>query len=60
MPALDVADVRPAKSGVLREIVLIPLFRLAQRTDALPSPHANLFSCHPSSLDVSFWLYFAY
>ena len=58
-PSLDVADVCPAQPHMLRQVILIPTFRLAQGSDALPQPHTDVFSCHPSSMDVSFWLYFA-
>jgi hypothetical protein len=44
---------------VLRQIVLIPAFRFPQRPNPLAKPHANIFCCHPFSMDVSFWLYFA-
>lgn len=56
---LNVADVRSAQSHVLGKIVLVPSLCLAQRTNPLAQPHANIFCCHPFSMDVSFWLYFA-
>lgn len=59
MPSFDIADVGPAQPHVLRQVVLIPSLRLAQRPNPPAQPHANIFSCHPLSMDVSFWLYFA-
>ena len=57
--ALNVADIRPAQAGVLSQVVLIPAFCLPQFPNALSNPRANISTCHPSSMDVSFWLYFA-
>ena len=59
MSTLNVADVGPAQAGVLGEVILIPASRLSQFPNALPHSGTNIRTCHPSSMDVSFWLYFA-
>lgn len=59
MPALDVTDISPAQARLLSEIVLVPAPHLSQFPNALTHSRTNIRTCHLSSMDVSFWLYFA-
>jgi hypothetical protein len=54
VPALHVADVRPAQAGMLGQIVLIPTFGLSEFPNALPNSRTYIRTCHTFSMDVSF------
>jgi hypothetical protein len=56
---LHVADVRPAQAGMLSQVVLIPALCLPKLPNTLSNSRTNISTCHISSMDVSFWLYFA-
>jgi hypothetical protein len=58
--SLDIADVRPAQTRFLGEIVLIPASCLPQFLNALSDRHANVCTCHTSAINVFLWLYSAY
>jgi hypothetical protein len=57
--SFEVTDIRAAQAAVLRQIILVPAPRLTQATDALPEPKIDISICHPYSMDVFYWLYFA-
>ncbi len=59
MSTLYIADVRPAQAGMLSKTVLIPALCLPKLPNALSNSRTNISTCHISSMDVSFWLYFA-
>ena len=44
---------------MLGQIVLIPTLCFPKLSNALSHSRTNIRTCHPSSMDVSFWLYFA-
>jgi hypothetical protein len=44
---------------MLRQVILVPASALTQVADALSEPKIDILSCHLSSMNVFYWLYFA-